>query len=1093
MLIVDQFERIFTLNPGDEGEAERQAFITALCAAASPASMVGVPSALIVIALRGDFWEGCAARPELADALQAGQFVVGPMTESDLRLAITGPAGLAGLQIDTVLVDTIVGDLRAARTEHSAGVLPLLSQAMLLTWENREGTQLTSRGYAQAGGVDRAVQVSADTAYDSFTSSQQILARELLRGLTVVSRDGRLSRRPVSRAALDNGRTDAERYQLDVVLEAFATQRLIVLSDGAAEIAHDALLHAWPRLQGWLEEDRTSWMFYSQVTEDAAAWQDHGNDTSFLYRGTQLATLQQAVKNWATDPRSYPAITGIQRDFLQTSARAAARSTRQRQILATVMVVLLIASLVGAGIAVRAARNANEQSGIAEQQRDAAVSGQLAADSEQFDGSDPATASLLAAAAWQISPTALAQESLLDVLAQPERGVFPVSAAVGSLAFSPGGKILVTGDFNGQARMWNVADQRLIAPPLQAATGSDAEVPSVAFSPDGRTLATATNSGAILLWDVTTHRQIGGPLDAGSLLPGGVSALAFNPDGRMLIAISGDGMVRSWNVASHRQVGAPLAVAASGGSLEAAFSPDGKILAVSHDGQVQLWDLATRRQMGTLPTTDVVALAFSPSGKTLATGRLNGLIQLWDSTTQRPLGVPMNAGPQVITQDAVAFSPDGSTLATAAVGGDSSDSGTVRLWNVATQQQAGAPVITSSCDGGVLAVTFSPATNLLATAGCDGTVRLWDVALDHQSGAYITAGPIVGSRQQQVLAFSPDSKMLITTGQQARLWDVATHSMAGAFSPVKIRLSARERAELRAVSRVPGDPAVSLAFSAGEKTMATVSLHGWVRLWNVARRRQLGAAVFLGTPDLGAGNVQAAYSPDGEILATVSGPDATARLWHVAPSSHAGSPLVADAELQNGVASAMFSPSGRTLVTGSFNGKFQFWNVVTHRPIGTALIGQPDAFSPDGKIIAASEDNAIQLWDVVTHRPIGTALTADNQAVDSAAFNPDGTILAVASDNGEIRFWDVSTHSEIGSPLPSNESFPINSVPFMEFSPDGKLLATAYDNGSVILWNVTLPRDYLSTACAIAGKSLTHQQWNTYIPLQPFHQVCLSH
>lgn len=62
---------------------------------------------------------------------------------------------------------------------------------MLLTWENREGTQLTSRGYAQAGGVDRAVQVSADTAYDSFTSSQQILARELLRGLTVVSRDGR--------------------------------------------------------------------------------------------------------------------------------------------------------------------------------------------------------------------------------------------------------------------------------------------------------------------------------------------------------------------------------------------------------------------------------------------------------------------------------------------------------------------------------------------------------------------------------------------------------------------------------------------------------------------------------------------------------------------------------------------------------------------------------------------------------------------------------------------------------------------------------------------------------------------------------------
>ena len=101
VLIVDQFEQVFTLNPDLGGEATRQAFITALCsAAANPVGPGQEPPALVVIAVRGDFWDRCAAVPELVGALQDGQFVVGPMTESELRVAITGPAEAAGLRID---------------------------------------------------------------------------------------------------------------------------------------------------------------------------------------------------------------------------------------------------------------------------------------------------------------------------------------------------------------------------------------------------------------------------------------------------------------------------------------------------------------------------------------------------------------------------------------------------------------------------------------------------------------------------------------------------------------------------------------------------------------------------------------------------------------------------------------------------------------------------------------------------------------------------------------------------------------------------------------------------------------------------------
>ena len=307
MLIVDQFEQVFTLNPDLGGEATRQAFITALCsAAANPVGPGQVPPALVVIAVRGDFWDQCAAVPELVSALQDGQFVVGPMTESELRVAITGPAEAAGLRIDPALTDTILGDLRAAGEDRSAGVLPLLSQAMALTWEQREGDRLTSHGYAQAGGVSRAVQTGADRAYGALPAGQQAIAREVLRSMTVASRDGGLARRPVTREDLYAGLPGAARADIDAVLDAFAAERLTVLDGDKAQLSHDVLLRAWPRLRGWLEEDQASWILYGQLADAAAAWHDSHDDPSFLYRGTQLTALQQAVDPMVGQPGALP-------------------------------------------------------------------------------------------------------------------------------------------------------------------------------------------------------------------------------------------------------------------------------------------------------------------------------------------------------------------------------------------------------------------------------------------------------------------------------------------------------------------------------------------------------------------------------------------------------------------------------------------------------------------------------------------------------------------------------------------------------------------------------------------------------------------
>ena len=122
VLIIDQFEQVFAAS-GEEGALERDAFIEAVCAAATrPAGFRGEPPALVVLAVRGDYWDRCAGFPELVRTMRDGQLVVGPMADDDLRRVITGPAEASGLAVEPDLVEVILADLRSARDERGAGL-----------------------------------------------------------------------------------------------------------------------------------------------------------------------------------------------------------------------------------------------------------------------------------------------------------------------------------------------------------------------------------------------------------------------------------------------------------------------------------------------------------------------------------------------------------------------------------------------------------------------------------------------------------------------------------------------------------------------------------------------------------------------------------------------------------------------------------------------------------------------------------------------------------------------------------------------------------------------------------------------------------
>ncbi|GAA2255325.1 hypothetical protein GCM10010402_08260 [Actinomadura luteofluorescens] len=1048
VLVVDQFEELFTAAGRQNGEGEGDeagevaAFIAALHAAATrPCGPADTPAALVMIAVRGDFLDRCAAHPLLAGALQDGQFVLGPMNESDLRLTITGPAAAAGLELEPGLIDAIMTDLASSADGQGPGALPLVSQTMKTVWEDKEnGNRLTLHGYAQTGGVTQAVATSANRAYTALPDRARDTARRVLVQLVAVTSSGQLVRRTATRTDLLHAVDSPDHAVFDQALDALAAGRLITIDTGTVQISHDVLLEAWPKLRGWLQPDLGSHALRAQLLHDAQEWASNNQLPSYLYRDQRLAAVQDARARWDTDPDRYPALPTTAAAFLVESQIAHTRSVRIRQAATAALSVLLVIAIAAASLAVRAQRNAVDQ-------RDAAVSRQLVSQSQSTLTTDPALASLLAAAAWRIQKSPETRANLLDILGQPARAVLPGS--VRSVAFSPNGRTVAAGTSNDSSvRLWDVATHRQLGVPF---TGHTGRVNSVAFSPDGRTLASASDDGSVRLWDVATHRQLGLPL-TGHLSE--VSWVVFSPDGRTLASIGDSVSVRLWDVATRHQIGRLPADNAAA----VVFSPNGRTLATSSAvAPVQLWDLATRRRIATLPTDAFAsAVTFSPDGHTLATGSLSGPVRLWDVTTRRPVGAPFTGYVEFVTS--VAFSPDGRTLA---AGGDD---GPVQMWDVATHGQIGEPLDNHAS---VTSVAFSPDGHTLAVGGAVSGTRLWDVTTHREIGA-----PLTGHTSNVAsVAFSPDGRTLASGSDDGtvRLWNMTT------------------RREQNAPLEGHTGPVYSVAFSPDRRVLASSgSTDGTVRLWDLTKQTSVPLDAHFDGP------TSVAFSPDGRTLACGSD-DGTVRLWEVATRRQIGTPLTGHTRQPGGVISVAFSPQGRTLASSGFDGTVRLWDVATRRQIGTPLTGHTGAvytvaFNPQGHTLASgSDDRTVRLWDAATRRQIGTPLTGHTGAVASVAFSPDGRTLASGGNDRTVRLWDVATRRQIGTPLTGHT----DGVMSAAYSPDGRTLATGGADLTVRLWDVAVPTDLVGSVCTAAGRSLTRQEWARYVPRGPeYRQVC---
>ena len=284
-----------------------------------------------------------------------------------------------------------------------------------------------------------------------------------------------------------------------------------------------------------------------------------------------------------------------------------------------------------------------------------------------------------------------------------------------------------------------------------------------------------------------------------------------------------------------------------GYGIAVAFSPDGKTLATGSEyGAVKLWDATTKTNIATLGATEgVSSVAFSPDGATLATGSWNGVVKLWDATTKTSIATLEGHRE---TRIVVAFSPDGATLATG------SDNGAVKLWDVATKTNI-ATLEGPRLEDGVRsaaffpAVAFSPDGTILAAGTVDGRVKLWDATTKTSIATLGATGAIYA------IAFSPDGATLATGRRTTvQLWDIATRTNI---------------ATLGATGEVS-----SVAFSPDGATLATGVWSGIVKLWDATTKTNIATFGATGSA------YSVAFSPDGTILAAGASDD-TIQLWDV--------------------------------------------------------------------------------------------------------------------------------------------------------------------------------------------------------------------
>ena len=1067
VIAIDQFEEIFTGGADDDA---RTSVLDAITHAASARE----GDTTIVVAMRADFYGRCAEHRGFASLLASGQILVGPMDSEEVRRAIELPAERTALRLDAGLADALVSD-----TVGQPGALPLLSTALLELWVHRRDGLLSLDDYRRGGGVEGAVARLGEEAYARLDAAEQAAAKRILLRLAAQGEGAEVVRRRAPLGEFDLDRDADAAHAMDVLADA----RLVTVSEGYAEVAHEALLREWPRLRAWLDDDAEGRRLHRHVTDASQTWDEGGRDPADLYRGARLT----ATWDWA-EPHVAD-LNDLERAFLGASraasegeaARTRRTNRRLRGLLAGVAALLVVALVIG-DVALTQRDRARQALTVADAQRLAARS-RLEA--------DPQLALLMARESVNIDDSAETRSALFSALERaPEitaRIASPTGPSTGGdetqwIAMAPGTQTIAIGDASNTVELFDAVNRASIGT-VDIGAGTQGG----AFSPDGKTLTVVTSHGDLVNIDVATRAVVA------HVAAGFVDAVAYAPDGTRLVTAEprphGKELLVPRDPRTLRPSGAPAQTGAGQpqvsplSSFAMAFSPDGSLITTRPSGPGRPtieWsaDLKPMRRFAIAGT----GVAMSPNGRTAAIIGNSGegsadtqtQVAFLDIDTGASRVTSINHGASASTQFEIlgaGFSPDGRTLVT--TGNDQQ----LSIWNVATASVsrslggAGVPL-----RGPVLSADGSAAF----TTDRNREVVVWDLSGDGSLVRPFAAGSGIG--QWPYFAESPNGRLL------------AVPSASKSSSSIALI----DTRSLKIVRRIDSSRSLplGLAFSPDSSTLAVGSSgvdHYFARLWDVATGKPASGNL----PGIERTQVWTfAFSPSGDSLAgggpvRPSGASGRTYLWDLTN----GPRLVGHVDTQQPVDQVAFTPDGSVLTAATgqaAGGVLVTWDGHTLAPLLNVRVDNVGLYSSDvsndGRAIVTGGQAGPRLWDIATGTPLGPPMTGLNGLAGTVDISADGSTVVGADESGTVLLWDVSTGTPLGDPLPGPT--PDRWMAAL-FSPSGARLFVVSDDGRAWSWDVDRS-DWLVQACTIAGRNMTQQEWQQVLPGQPYEATCAS-
>lgn len=1039
LILVDQFEELFTLC---RDEIERIGFIEKLLSFARGKSK----KYSVVIAMRADFYPRCAPYPQLRQAIATEQEYIGQMTLEELREVIEEPARRNGWELEPGLVEIVLQDLSThGANELEPGALPLLSHALLATWERRCGRMLTLDGYHASGGVRGAIAETAESVFtDQLNQKQQEVARHVFLRLTELGEGTEDTRRRVALSELvpNNVETD----QVEAVLSTLAQARLITLNEDSAEVAHEALIREWHRLHDWLTQDRDGLLLHRHLTDSAHDWEIRGRDAADLYRGARLAQIQE----WASDNAGH--LNQVEREFINASLDLEQREMLEREAqrlrelenaqrllelerqraeeeqksashlqrraiylgisLAGVFLLLLVAIIF--------ARQANQNYQASLEQSRLATARELSSAALNNLDVDQERSVLLAMQAVKTADIPETENALHQaILSTRLRDTLPAhTGMVFSIAYSPvstqGGPLLATAGQDYTIKTWKVDETGIkvssdplvtIFNPTPDWNGSNVDGITLAFSPDGKQLASFGSNYTIKIWDTANGKLLKVLIGLDPFVVG----IAFSPTEELLAASFGNGRVKIWDTQTWQELQTLTVDTQDGGPL--AFSPDGKHLATGiwSGGTVIVWDrtdaaITPKNTSLFVPAFSIesqladgiYSIAFSPDGKKLAIGSKE--IKVYDistATTIFPARLMLNIPAHQMHVVGLLYSPDGRRLISA------SEDGTAKVWDAETGQ---ALFTLAGNAGPLLSAADTRDGNILFTAYTSGLVKVWDLSIE-------------GNQEWLTI---PDIGIGYETRSGSRLVDLNADPAHPRFQVFEISPGG-----VREVTSIPMKQAVPpMLFDVDQALSRLVVLYPddyTVHVFDLTTGQEENSF-----------SVYQFYEADGKRVTAVN--------------------------------NIKLSPDGTLLITNDDVGHIYLWDVQTgnnlHRFYSQDGFfdswGSLD-FSLDGTMIAAANsDGSVCIWDVRSQTNLH-CLPGHIGPYANAVFSKDGKFLLAAGKGTTVNLLDVQTGKQVLA-LPQLPTYVDN----LEISPNGKVLAVARIDGITQLWDASNGQELLT-------------------------------